>query len=271
MIRDEMAEISGHRTVAHHLDHVAAAAPFQKRFEQPHEIFGFFFDFHIAVAHDAEKAGAYDRVAREQAMQIKPEDAFERDEAHRRAVRRQAHEARQLLRHGKECRHRLAVTLARQTQRERETEIGYERKRMRRIDRQRRQNRKHLLAKFDVEPGAVGVGQFVGTQDRDAGIAKLDAQRRPHLLLIADQPPGHLLHVADLLLRRQPVVADRGHARRDHALQAGHAHHVELVEVRRGNRKKAEPLQKRMTRILCFFEDAPVEGQPRQFAVDEPI
>ena len=125
------------------------------------------------------------------------------------AFRRQAHETRELLRHGNQRRHRLAVALARQTQRQRETEIGNERKRMRRIDRQRRQNREHLLAEFHVEPGAIGVGQFVGAQDRDAGIAKLGAQRRPHLLLIADQPAGHLLHLADLLFRREPVIADR--------------------------------------------------------------
>ena len=49
----------------------------------------------------------------------------------------------------------LAVARARQLQRDREAEIGNERKRMRRVDRERRQHRKDVLQEIISEPGAL--------------------------------------------------------------------------------------------------------------------
>ena len=72
----------------------------------------------------------------------------------------QPHKTRQLRRHRDERRDGLAVALARQRQRDREAEIGNERKRMRRIDGERRQNRKYLLVELGIEPDAIGIGQF---------------------------------------------------------------------------------------------------------------
>ena len=38
----------------------AAAPALQQRFEQQHQVFGFFFDLHVAVAQDAEHARSRD-------------------------------------------------------------------------------------------------------------------------------------------------------------------------------------------------------------------
>ena len=51
---------------AFHVDDAAAAAPLEQRLEQQHQVFGFFFDFHVAVAQHAEHARAGDLVAGEE-------------------------------------------------------------------------------------------------------------------------------------------------------------------------------------------------------------
>ena len=71
----------------------------------------------------------------------------------------QADEALDLLRHANERVHRLAVLDARQLHRHGEAEIGNERERMRRIDRQRRQQRKDMGEEAVLEPGALGLLQ----------------------------------------------------------------------------------------------------------------
>jgi len=115
--------------------------PRRRRFSsvsnRPHQIFGFFFHFHVAVADKTEQAGAHHGVTGKQLVQEKPDHAFQCHEAHRLAFARQADETLQLCWNGQQRGDGFAVLLARQLQRQCETEIGNERKRMRRIERQR--------------------------------------------------------------------------------------------------------------------------------------
>src|SRR3546814_8313309 len=76
---------------------------------------------------------------------------------------------------------------------------------------------------------------------------------------------------SDLLGRREAVLARRGDTGGDLTLQARHPDHVELVEVRGGDRQEPQALEQRMALVLGFFEDALVECKPRDFAVDEPF
>jgi len=46
------------------VDHRSAPAPLEQRLEQAHQIFGFFLDFHVAVANGTEQAGTKHRVSR---------------------------------------------------------------------------------------------------------------------------------------------------------------------------------------------------------------
>ena len=55
--------------------------------EQQHQVFGFFLDFHVAVAQDAEHAPARDRMAGEQLVEIKRDHMLQRNEAHQLPVR----------------------------------------------------------------------------------------------------------------------------------------------------------------------------------------
>ena len=51
-------------------------------------------------------------------------------------------------------------------------------------------------------------------------------------------------------------------------LQAGDADHEEFVQVVGGNRQETQPLEQRVMIVAGLFQDAPVEGQPAQLAVE---
>ena len=64
---DEVAQFVRHLAVELDADHRTAAAALQRRLEEADQILGLFLDLDIAVADDAERAGALDLVARETA------------------------------------------------------------------------------------------------------------------------------------------------------------------------------------------------------------
>ena len=55
------------------------------------------------------------------------------------------------------------------------------------------------------------------------------------------------------------------------AFQAGDPHHEEFVEVVGRDRQEAHPLQQRVMLIGGLFQDAAVEVQPGQLAIDEAL
>ena len=65
----------------------------------------------------------------------------------------------QRRRQAQQRRHALAVLEVAQLQRDREAEIGNERERMRRVDRQRRQHRENLLQEMVLQPGELVLGR----------------------------------------------------------------------------------------------------------------
>ena len=170
-------------------DDDAAAAALECGFEQPHQIFGFFEDFHFQVADDAEGAHPFDRIAGKQLADEQAGGALDRDQPHLAAVGglRQADEPLDPLRHADQRVHRLAVLGARKLQRDRKSEIGDERERMRRIDRERRQQRKHVREEIILEPRLLGLGDVGAVDQHDAGLGERRAQFAPLRLLVGDQ------------------------------------------------------------------------------------
>src|SRR5690606_9652 len=111
----------------------------------------------VAVADDAEGALSGHLVAGEEPAEKQRDRVLEQDEAHRmRFVLGKADEAVDRRRHAHERIQRTPVAVARQLERERKAEIGDERKRMRRIDRERRQYGEDVLEEMPVEPVAFG-------------------------------------------------------------------------------------------------------------------
>ena len=80
--------------------------------------------------------------------------------------------------------HRLAVAVARELKRDREAEIWNERKRMRRVDRERRQQRKDVGEEILFQPRLLVFGQIVAVDQNDAGRREQRPQFKPAPLLI---------------------------------------------------------------------------------------
>ena len=53
--------------------------------------------------------------------------------------------------------------------------------------------------------------------------------------------------------------------------QARDADGIEFIQIARRDRHEPHPFQKLHTRVPGFFEHAPVEGEPAQFAIEEAL
>ena len=187
-------------------------------------------------------------VTREQAADEQRRRLFERDQrAPSRRPLRQHDEALDLVRHADERIHRLAVADARQLQRDREAEIGNERERMRRIDRERRQHRKDVMQEMIFEPDLLLLGDVGAVDQHDA--VRLRVRRATR----ASAPAGRSR--APTPLRRSRGSCSDGVSpsglrsvmpSRTWPLRAGDAHHEEFVEVVGRDRQEAQPLEQRM-------------------------
>ena len=83
---------------------------------------------------------------------------------------------------------------------------------MRRIDRQRRQDRKDLPQEHGIKVLLVGELEIDTVDDLDPLTLHFAAQRGPGLLLRRHQPAGILADLHQLLCRGQPVMRGRGMA-----------------------------------------------------------
>jgi hypothetical protein len=268
---DEAAQLLRHRGFHFEADRRAAAAALEHALELHHEVFGFFLDLDIAVAHDAEGALPLHRVTREQLRDEQPDDMLERDQPRAAVGGRQADDPLDLLRDADERVHRLAVARAGKLQGNGEPEIGNERERMRRVDRKRRQHREDVREEIILKPGAIRLFECRAFDQHNGFLREILAQFLPALLLIAGELGDFPRDRGQLLGRRQAVRAADGDVGAHLPLEAGDADHEELVEVVGRDRQEADPFQQRMGRVLGLFEHPPVELKPGQFAVDEPV
>src|SRR5215469_14504719 len=271
MICDELTQLVRHRTAAFHMNDRTALAPLKQRLEHENEVLCLFFDLDIAVANDPEHPGAASHVTGEEPVEIHLNELLEGKKTGTSVRRWNSDEALKLRRNWKQSIHLLAIAPPRECERNGEAEIGNERKWMGGIDGERCQYRKDLFAKMGVQPLAVARAKFVAAKHEYTGVAQLEVEGGPNGLLIRNELACHLVDTFDLLCRSKTIGAWRGDAFIDHRFQTRDAHHVELVEVRGGDGKEPQPLKERVTLILCLFENAPVERQPREFPVDETL
>ena len=144
--------------------------------------------------------------------------------------------------------------------------------RVRRVDGQRREDREHLLVEVRRQPRAFVVVELRPRHHDDALVGERGAHRlHEHLGVPAGDLLGALADAAQLLARRQPVGRANRQSHLVAALEAGDAHHVELVEIRREDRQELGPLQQRQRRVGGQREHAGVEVQPAQFAVEVAV
>ncbi len=183
--------------------------------------------------------------------------------------RRQRDEAVEIGWHAHQRRQRLHRPRPGQLKGQRETEIGNERERVRRIDRDRRQHREDFLAEQSLQIFHLVGAEVIRFVDHHVLGEQLLAQRLPLVLLLELQMLGQRRDFLELLARCQPVRALRRDAGTDLPLEAGHAHHEELVEVVGRDRDEPHPLEQRVVGVPGLLQHPHVELQPTDFTVDE--
>jgi hypothetical protein len=143
---------------------------------------------------------------------------------------------------------------------------------VRRVDGQGRQDREDpLLEQPLAEPLLLAV-ELVPADQVDALLGQLGHQlltEQPRMALhqLTGAGPDLLEH----LTRHEAGGRTDGQVGRDPPLQAGHPHHEELVEVVGEDRREAHALEQRLPVVLGQLEDALVEAEPGQLAVEEAI
>ena len=142
----------------------------------------------------------------------------------------------------------------------------------RRIERQRRKNRKCRFQKILVRARLLLFPELRILQDVNACFF----QRRSKLPLKTLARGCH--NRRDLGANRiqlaggvQAIGTGVTRARFHLAHQPGHPHHEELVQVRTQNRKKLHPLEQRVGRILRLFQYSALESKQAQFSIDEQV
>ena len=119
-----------------------------------------------------------------------------------------------------------------------------------------------------MELVAVALFQRVPADDVEALFCQLGQQFvLDELGLAGAQHLGAFGDAVEHLPRRQAGCGCAGDSRGDAPFEAGDADHVELVEVRREDRREPGAFQQRQRGVFGLFEDALVELHPRQFAV----
>ena len=158
-----------------------------------------------------------------------------------------------------------------QAHHQREPEIGNERERMGGIDRERRQHREDLAPEVVGQPVMLARRELVGVDHVHVGRRQFGAQLSPASLLFGHELGGGGIDLNQGFGRRPSIRRPPIHAGGNLAHQRRHPDHVELVEVRARDREEVHALQQRVMRLAGFAEDTPVERDPGQFPVHEPV
>ncbi len=137
------------------------------------------------------------------------------------------------------------------------------------VEGQRGQDGKDLLFEIFPEIGLDRGGILVGFQK----VHRLLGQQRPQGLLptgalVLHHLQGAFPHRVDLLEGAHAVVAQIFDARPKFLEDGGHADHEEFVEIGPDDGQEFHPLQERVGGVQGLVQDALVEFQPTQLAVD---
>ena len=140
---------------------------------------------------------------------------------------------------------------------------------MRRIDRERSQDRENFGHEPVFQPKAVSRFEICRFGDANASLVQIAAQRDPSYLLVGHQLTGALIDRVELLRLSEPVLAQRFDAGEMLPFQPGDAHHIKFVEVVCRNRQEPYSLEQWMAVVLGLGEYSLVEGKPGKLAIYE--
>ena len=112
---------------------------------------------------------------------------------------------------------------------------------------------------------------MIGIDQHDAIFNKVFAQFAPTPLLIRSEAAHFFADHLQLFGGAPAILRNDSHSLPHLAAQARHTHHEEFIEIVGGDRQEAELFKQWMVAIARFFQDAAIELQPRQFAIDETV
>ncbi len=238
------------------------------------------FDLEVLVAGDPERAVLADLHAGEELVQVRGDEVLERDEAgagrpvtvgvlgdvgdHEEAGQGLWDlDPGEVLRLG-----RRVVQHHREVERQ-ARDVG---ERVSRVDGKRGEHGEDRFTEEPVQGDLLLLGQLVPAHQRDALVGK----RGPDLVpedpgMQAHELLGHREQPVEQLARLQPCRGANGEAGRDAPLEAGDAHHEELVEVVGEDRQELRPLQQRDAVVHGQLQHPLVELQPRDLPFEEAV
>ncbi len=219
------------------------------------------------VARDPEQLVALDLHAREQEIEVERHHILERHEHVASAHPQEARDAG-THRHLDAGHARLLLAGIVQRDHQVEREVGDERERVRGIDGLGRDQREDVLEVVLAQVGAVLARQVVVAGDDDVVLAQLLDETRHQVVHALLERAHDLIRLADLLPGGATVHGQLGHARALLLLEAADALHEELVEIRRRDGQELDALEQRRAPVLTLVQDAPVEVQPGELAVE---
>ncbi len=225
--------------------HDLAEAPSpQLVLDRREQVVGGLLDLEVGVARDAERGVLLDLHAREERVEVLGDEILERDELRAAVAHRQ--EARQHLRHLHAREAPLAGGGIMQRHAEREREVRDVREGPPGPDRERGQDGEDRAVVGGRELAAVGGRDRRDGHDGDAGGGQLHEQVGGHAALPLDELAHARADAVEHLGGEQVAGGARAVGRVAHRVeQLGHAHHAELVEVGREDRREAQPLEQR--------------------------
>ena len=230
----------------------------------------------VGVARDAEQVVLQHAHAGKQRLQVAADHALQRHEAAfgpavaAGVVDGQRHPPRQVFRQLDPHEAPLARARLLDHHAQRLAQVADERERVAGVDRQRRQDREDVAAEEVVRRRLVGVAELGVAADAHAVLFQGRVQLLVPAADLAVQQRADLgVDQIELLGRRQAVHRPRRDAGGGLALEAADALHEELVEVAGEDRQKFDPLQQRHLVVLGQFQDAAVEVEPADLAVEE--
>ncbi len=281
LAHQQLAHLAGHVGGQLEPDRRAEPAPQQLLLQGLEEVLGVvLLDLEVLVAGDPERVVLHDLHPGEEVVQVGGDELLERNEAHRceridvavDADRLHHDEPGQRLRHLDPSEVLLLRRGVAHDDGEVEREARDVGERVRRVDGERREHREDLPPEVLVEPVLLLLGQAFPVGERDA----LRLERRDELAAIHAGVAVHQLvrahrdRLEDLAWGQAGRSRDRDPGR-DAALETGHTHHEELVQVRGEDRREPAPLQERQVRVLGQLEHTLVEREPGQLTVGEPV
>ena len=222
---------------------------------------------HLGVSGDAEGEDLQDLHAGEEVVEVVLDDLLHGDEV---VAALEAEEPRGDLGHLDAREELLALAGAAQHDAERDAHVADEREAVAGVDGERREDGEDAAAEPRLGLHALRIVELLPAQDADA----VGRQARQHAVAerdgLAVAERGHAgADTVELLRGGQRLGHGAGDAGLDLALEDADALHEELVEVRRVDGEEAQALEKRRARVGGDVEDACVELEPLDVAVEE--